>query len=69
MKFPFLDRMGFVFIICVVTMVVISLFENRKGVNPKGLDVDRSMFKTNAGFTAGALIIIGIIIALYSIFW
>ncbi|WP_316839030.1 sodium/sugar symporter [Pedobacter gandavensis] len=68
-EIPFLDRMGFVFIICVVAMVVISLFENRKGVNPKGLDVDRGMFKTNAGFTAGALIIIGIIIALYSIFW
>jgi SSS family solute:Na+ symporter len=68
-EIPFLDRMGFVFIICVLSMVIISLFENRNGANPKGLEVDRSMFKTSAGFAAGALIIAGVLIALYSIFW
>jgi SSS family solute:Na+ symporter len=68
-EIPFLDRMGFVFLICMVAMFIISKMENRNGVNPKGLEVDRGMFKTSTGFAAGALIICGIIVALYSIFW
>jgi SSS family solute:Na+ symporter len=68
-EIPFLDRMGFVFVICIVAMYIISLFENRNGVNPKGLEIDRGMFKTTPGFTVGALLIMGVIVALYTIFW
>ncbi|MET4140528.1 sodium/solute symporter [Pedobacter sp. UYP1] len=68
-EIPFIDRMGFVFAICVITMFIISKMENRSGINPKGLEVDRSMFKTNQSFAVGSLIIGGIIVALYSIFW
>ena len=68
-EIPFLDRMGFVFVICVLVMYIISMFENRKGINPKGLEVDSSMFKTSKGFAAGALIVVGVIVALYTIFW
>ncbi|MBC7566301.1 MAG: sodium/sugar symporter [Pedobacter sp.] len=68
-EIPFLDRMGFVFLICVITMYVISKLENSKGVNPKGLEIDRGMFKTTPGFAVGALIICGILVALYGIFW
>nr|WP_199076277.1 sodium/sugar symporter [Pedobacter sp. ASV19] len=68
-EIPFLDRMGFVFMICILAMWIISTLENRKGVNPKGLDVDRSMFKTNTGFAVGSLIVCGVIVALYTIFW
>jgi len=68
-EIPFLDRMGFVFVICIIAMFIISKMENRNGVNPKGLEIDRSMFKTSTGFAAGALIICGVIVALYTIFW
>jgi SSS family solute:Na+ symporter len=68
-EIPFLDRMGFVFLFCVLGMVIISLIENKRGVVPKGLEVDASMFKTTKGFTVGALIIIGILVALYTIYW
>lgn len=68
-EIPFLDRMGFVFVICVLVMYIISMFENRKGINPKGLEVDSTMFKTSKGFAAGALIVVGVIVALYTIFW
>lgn len=68
-EIPFLDRMGFVFGICIISMIVISLFENRNSPNPKGLEIDRSMFKTSPGFAVGALLICGVIVALYSIFW
>lgn len=68
-EIPFIDRMGFVFAICVIAMFIISKMENRNGINPKGLEVDRSMFKTNQSFAVGSLIVGGIIVALYSIFW
>ncbi|WP_026905021.1 sodium/sugar symporter [Pedobacter glucosidilyticus] len=68
-EIPFLDRMGFVFIFCIIGMYLISILENRKGVNPKGLEIDSSMFKTNTGFTVGALLIFGILLALYTVFW
>ncbi|RZL07818.1 MAG: sodium transporter, partial [Pedobacter sp.] len=68
-EIPFLDRMGFVFIICVVVMYLISIFETRRGVVAKGLDIDSSMFKTSKGFAIGAIIVCGLIVALYTIYW
>jgi len=38
--------------------------------NPKKLmEVDVKLFKVNPGFIFGSLIIIGILIALYTVFW
>ena len=68
-EIPFLDRMGFVFVICIIGMALISVYENRKGVKPNGLEVDRSMFKMNPSFAVGALIVCGILAALYTVFW
>lgn len=68
-EIPFLDRMGFVFILCIIGMVIITKIENKRGVVPNGLEVDKSMFKMSPGFTAGALIVLGIIAALYTIYW
>lgn len=68
-EIPFLDRMGFVFLISVLVMWIISTIEGRKGANPKGLEIDSSMFKTSNSFAAGSLIVLGIIVALYTVFW
>jgi len=68
-EIPFLDRMGFVFIVCVVGMYIISMLENAKGLRTNGLEVDTKMFRTSNSFAVGALIITGILVALYSIFW
>ena len=68
-EIPFIDRMGFVFAICVIVMYFISIYETRNGVNPKGLEIDRGMFKTAPGFTVGAIIVLGLLVALYSIYW
>jgi SSS family solute:Na+ symporter len=68
-EIPFLDRMGFVFMIAIFGMVLISLYDNRRGIQPKGLIVDRKMFRMAPGFAAGALIVCGILAALYSIYW
>jgi SSS family solute:Na+ symporter len=68
-EIPFLDRMGFVFLISVLGMVIISLIDNRRGVVPNGLEIDRKMFRLSPGFTVGALIIVGLLVALYSVYW
>jgi len=68
-EIPFLDRMGFVFIFCIIGMYIISMVESRKGINPKGLEIDAKMFKTSTGFAVGALLILGLIVALYSVYW
>lgn len=63
---PFLDRMGWVFVICVVVMFVLSLvLPDEK----KGLEIDATMFKTTTGFAIGAAIVIITIISLYTYFW
>ena len=68
-EIPFLDRMGFVFVLCVVGMIIISLIDHKRGVKVNGLEVDRSMFKLSPGFTVGVLIVLGILTALYTFFW
>ena len=68
-EIPFIDRMGFVFIICVIGMVIISLIDKQKGVVAKGLEIDKSMFRMSSGFAAGALLVCGILVALYTIYW
>lgn len=68
-EIPFVDRMGFVFLICVVGMAAISLYEHKKGVQTNGLEIDATLFKTTPSFTVWSLIILGILAALYTIFW
>jgi solute:Na+ symporter, SSS family len=68
-EIAFIDRMGFVFLICAIAMYIISTVELKGRDNPKGLEIDRSMFRTSPGFTIGALIVTGILAALYTVFW
>ncbi|RTY88098.1 sodium/sugar symporter [Flavobacterium sp. RSP15] len=68
-EIPFIDRMGFVFLICVIGMYSISMYETARGVKTNGLEIDRSMFKMSPGFTVGMLIVLSIIAAFYTIFW
>ncbi len=68
-EIPFLDRMGIVFVFCIVGMAIINFVENRKGVVTKGLEVDASMFRVSRSFAVGAILICGILTTLYTIFW
>jgi solute:Na+ symporter, SSS family len=68
-EIPFVDRMGFVFLICIIGMYIISTYETKKGIRPNGLEIDSSMFKVTPAFMVGSIIIIGILAALYTIFW
>ncbi len=68
-EIPFLDRMGFVFIFCLIGMFIISLYENSRGHKPNSLAVDKTMFRLTPQFTVGSLLIVGMLIALYTIYW
>ncbi len=68
-EIPFLDRMGFVFAICVAGMVLISIYDNKRGIKPKAMIVERKMFSVDTSFAVGSLVVVGILAALYTIFY
>lgn len=68
-EIPFLDRMGIVFALCIIGMVVISAIENPKGDRANALEVDTALFKVSNSFLAGSIIILGLLVALYMMFW
>lgn len=68
-EIPFIDRMGFVFLFCIAGMAIINFVENRRGITNKGLMVDASMFRVNRSFAIGALVICGLLITLYTVYW
>jgi solute:Na+ symporter, SSS family len=68
-NFPFLDRMSITFGMIVITMIIMSLVHPKKQNNAHHIDIDSSMFKVTPGFIIASIIISGILVALYTIFW
>ncbi|WP_298710313.1 sodium/sugar symporter [Chitinophaga sp.] len=66
--FPFLDRMSITFGLLIAVMVVMSLMRP-KGEAGSPIEIDASMFRTTTAFKIGAVIILGILAALYTVFW
>lgn len=67
--YPFLDRMSIDFVFIVICMVAISLKWPEKKNEKALIEVDTSMFRVTPGFTIGSIIIMGILAALYTVFW
>lgn len=68
-EIPFLDRMGFVFLICVIGMILISLATPAHKRPTNTLEVDVKMFKTSPGFAFGAIVVLIALAILYYTFW
>jgi SSS family solute:Na+ symporter len=66
---PFMDRMTLVFIILMLLVIVISLADPNSKNNPKALIIDSKMFRASPGFIVGSTIILGILAALYTVFY
>ncbi|MEX2512802.1 MAG: sodium/sugar symporter [Cyclobacteriaceae bacterium] len=66
---PFIDRMGLVFLIISFLIIVISLVEGKGKDHPKGIEITKDLFVTSTQFKIGAILISGIIAALYIVFW
>jgi SSS family solute:Na+ symporter len=67
--YPFLDRMTIVFVFLMVLMVTMSLLDRRSKDQPRVIEVDPGMFRTSPSFVVGSVLILGILTALYSVFW
>jgi solute:Na+ symporter, SSS family len=66
---PFLNVTMWVYIALVAIMVVLSLADSRSKNNPKGLDLDSADFKVSNQFAVISIIIMGILVALYTVFY
>ncbi|MBE7174347.1 MAG: sodium/sugar symporter [Williamsia sp.] len=65
--YPFLDRMAFTFLAIVAIMIVVSLLQPKP--EKDAIEVDPSMFKVSGGFIALSILIMGILVALYTVYW
>jgi solute:Na+ symporter, SSS family len=67
-SFPFMDRVGLVFLLCLAIAVVLSLLQPRRTaalrVELKNID-----YSTSAGFNVASVLVIVILIGLYAVFW
>ncbi len=66
---PFLDRMSIVFVFLLLLMIVISLYDRRSRTQPRIIQIDTTMFRVTPPFVVGSVLIIGILTALYTVFW
>jgi solute:Na+ symporter, SSS family len=66
---PFLHVTSWVYLILVIIMVIISLLDPTSKNNPKGLDLDRKDFAVSNQFAVISIIIMGILAALYTVFY
>jgi solute:Na+ symporter, SSS family len=66
---PFMDRMTLVFLILMFLMVIMSLLDRRSKDNPRVIEIDPKMFRSSPVFIAGSVIIVGILVALYTVFY
>lgn len=67
-ELPFIDRVGLVFILCVVLAIIISLAE-KKGVSENAVDLNNIEFKTTSGFNVASIAVVCLLIAFYSTWW
>jgi SSS family solute:Na+ symporter len=67
--YPFIDRMSITFVFIVVVMVAISVLKPEREVVREPIVTDPSMFRVTPAFIIGSVLIIGILAALYIVFW
>jgi solute:Na+ symporter, SSS family len=65
---PFMDRIGIVFVICVILAVAVTLISGSKE-QKNSIDLSNISFKTTTGFNISAIGVIAILIAIYSVWW
>ncbi len=67
--YPFLDRMSIVFVFLVGSMIFMSLADKKSKDQARVIQVDPDLFRVSAPFAVGSVLILGILIALYMVFW
>ncbi len=67
--FPFLDRMSITFVIIAAIMIIISLVKPAKDAAAHTIVIDKKEFTVSPAFIVGSVIILGILAALYTVYW
>jgi SSS family solute:Na+ symporter len=67
--YAFLDRMSIVFVFLIILMIVVTLYDKKSKYQERVLVIDKSQFKPSTGFIIGSVLILGILTALYTVFW
>lgn len=66
---PFLNRMGVVFLVCIVLIILFGLLDPKSKDNPKALQVESSMWRLSTSFLIGSAIVMSLLAALYIVYW
>ncbi len=66
---PFMNRMGYVFLLSVALIVVISLIEGKGKNSPKAISLGAQKMFTDPIYNVAAFGVLGITAALYAMFW
>jgi len=66
---PFMNRMAVVFVICLALIILFGLIDPKTKNNPKALKVEPGMFRLSNGFIVGMLLTMGVLAALYIVYW
>ncbi|MEM5511199.1 sodium/sugar symporter [Pseudoalteromonas sp. AS71] len=67
-ELPFMDRVGIVFLLCLVICVIVSLLIKDKGVS-ESVDLKEISFATETNFNIATLGVVIILTALYAVWW
>ena len=65
---PFIDRVGLVFVLCMIIGILISKMEHG-GEHPKAVDYKAVDTSTSTGFNLASLVIILMLAGLYTVWW
>ncbi len=65
---PFLNRMGYVWMISMISGIIMSVLESKTN-HPKGIDIEKGMFKTSPVFNIAAIGILVTLSVFYVVFW
>ncbi len=66
---PFMDRMGWVTLILVALMILLSLLTQRPSGETKALHWTVADFHPGGGFIVGSIFVMGALTALYALYW
>jgi SSS family solute:Na+ symporter len=67
-EIPFMNRVGYVFLICLAAAIVVSLLFPRKK-DTSTIDVTDVDYSTSVSFNIASVIVVGILVFLYATFW
>ena len=66
---PFLDQMGYTFLLTMIVIVLVSFIQNKGKTDLKGIEIIKDTFKTSPLFNTISFAIMLILVALYAFFW